>query len=1522
MTHKKVSKSEKLSPNFCPEILKLEQSRLAKEGLYCPELESSACGVGLIASIDGKSSRSVTTMAIDALKALWHRGAVDPDGKTGDGAGIHLQIPEKLFRTFLNSKNINIDKGKISAGQIFLPKNNQNSQKKSISIVEEEALRIGMKILGWRDVPINLNPIGKKALATLPEIKQILIENNSLFSDKEIEKNLFIMRKRIEKRIISEKIENFYICSLSCRSIIYKGLFLAEQLSSFYPDLLEDSFISNFAVYHQRFSTNTFPSWSLAQPFRILAHNGEINTHNGNVNWMTVHEREIASSEFGEYLSDISPIIPSQSSDSASLDAAFELLIRSGHELPETKDILMPKAWEQSQNLPQNHSDFYRFVAATIEPWDGPASICAYYADWALAGLDRNGLRPLRYTLSKDNFLFIGSETGMTHVPPENVKSKGRIGPGDMIAVNLKEGKLYSNHKLKHIISQTKDFHSLTENIIKLEQIEPQNTKKSPTPIKTNLTTENIVRQQNCVGWNMEDMELLLHTMAESGKEATGSMGDDSPLAVLTQKYRGLQHFFRQNFSQVTNPAVDSLRERYVMSLTTYLGNLHIANQSQNPNKVIELTSPILSLKKLERLYNYLDSHNRISFLETSFCSSLSLERAVSDLCSAAENLIVSGKDIICLVNNEISENRLLIPSILSTGAIHRHLLDNHLRHKSSIIVMSAEIADVHPVAVLIGVGADVVVPYLAEISIINRHERGLFSISKEKTLTNYYKSLEDGLLKIMAKSGISVLSSYRGGANFEALGLSHDLVSKFFPSMPSRISGIGLKGIECKIRSQHQTAFNPDNIALPVGGFYRLRSSSGEQHSWDAKAIQNLQASLNTGSYKLYKRFSDHTLSKPPSNLRDLLEFNKILPSIDIDKVEPANDIRKRLITPGVSLGALSLAAHETLAIAMNRIGCRSDSGEGGEDPERYNIRSNGDNPCSAIKQVASGRFGVTNQYLNNCREIEIKIAQGAKPGEGGQLPGIKVSSMIARLRHSTPGITLISPPPHHDIYSIEDLAQLIYDLKQVNSEAEICVKLVARSGIGAIASGVAKAHADVILISGHSGGTGASPQSSIKYAGLPWEIGLAEVHQVLSMNNQRDTIKLRTDGGLQNGRDIVVAAILGAEEFGIGTASLIAMGCLMVRQCHSNTCPVGVCTQNEKLIEKFTGTPEKVINLFSFLAQEVREILASLGVSSLNQIIGKTELLKQMEKIPPDLDSLNLSALLTKPLNYEGSMFCTRTAPNPVAETLDKQIEKDAQTFLKNGQKTSLNYNIHNTDRSIGTRISSLIVKNKLEVDDNALELTLNGSAGQSLGAFAVKGVKLNVIGDANDYVGKGLSGATIVLTPPALSKLDSINVIAGNTLLYGATSGKLFAAGTVGERFSVRNSGAIGVVEGCGDNGCEYMTGGKVAILGNVGENFAAGMTGGQAFLFDPERKIQLLLNAEFVRIYPLIKDNKFSKDYYELVYEHCNLTKSSHAKQLLNNWEKTLEFSWHIVPSEIAVQLKDLPDPADISLLQAS
>ena len=1477
---------------------------LEKTHNYRSDFEHDACGVGLVTSLDGKKRREIVEYGIQSLKAVWHRGAVDADGKSGDGAGICIEIPKAFFLEKVKETG-HEHKGdeNICVGMIFLPRTEYGDQEKSKTIVERVLLENNFYIYGWRQVPVNPSVLGKTADSNRPEITQVIFKSNKLLDRNQLERSLFVARKKILKITRSQQINDFYICSLSSRSIVYKGMFLAEALSDFYPDLKDKRFISRFAIFHQRFSTNTFPSWKLAQPFRCLAHNGEINTLKGNINWMKIHEQDM-SSELFENVNDLKPVITPGNSDSAALDNVFELLIHSGKPVPLIKLMTMPDAWsKRSKILPRSHQQLFDVLNSTIEPWDGPAAICATDSKWAIAATDRNGLRPLRYSITSDKIFCAGSETGMVQIPENKIISKGRLGPGQLIAVNLKNGKIYKDKDIKDYLS--KDYKKFHQQIIHLDK------KIKSEKEFVNYSNEDLRRRQFLSGYSIEDLELILHPMVEDAKEATGSMGDDTPVAVLSNHYRPISHYFRQNFSQVTNPPIDSLRENKVMSLKTRFGNLGNILDFENLTKenIYVLDSPVLTNSQLKKFKNMFSK--QIGLIDCTFKVKDNLRTRIEQLREEAEVAVRGGANHLILSDQNISEERASVPMILAVGAIHSHLVKLSLRGYASINVQTAEAMDTHSFAVLIGVGATTINPYLALDSIFQRYEKKLFGkLDFGSCIERFKKSINAGLLKIMSKMGISVLSSYRGGCNFEAVGLSRGLVADYFPGMISRISGIGISGIEKKIQDLHFKTYQKNVVMLPIGGLYKYRKS-GEDHQFQGNLIHLLQHSVGKKSYETFKKYSEGINNLNPTNLRDLLEFKKVNKPLNIDEVEPIEKITPRFGSGSMSHGALSSEAHETLAVGMNRIKGSSCSGEGGEDEKRFKILKNGDSSNSKVKQVASARFGVTVKYLNNCSEIEIKIAQGAKPGEGGQLPGFKVTKEIARLRHSTPGVTLISPPPHHDIYSIEDLAQLIYDLKQVNPNARIGVKLVAATGIGTIAAGVAKAKADVILISGHSGGTGASPQTSVKYAGIPWEMGLTEANQILTLNNLRHKVTLRTDGGIKTGRDVVIAAMMGAEEFGMGTSSLIAMGCIMVRQCHSNTCPVGVCTQEESLRKKFTGTPEKVVNFFRFVAEEVREILASLGYKNLNEIIGRTDLLKQVSRGSSNLDDLDLNPLLVKTDPGENPRFCQKKGINPVPDTLDEKIWNEIKEIVDKNKKTECEFDVENTHRAVGTRLSHHIYEKfgKDTLKEDNIIIKLNGSAGQSLGAFLAKGIKIIVNGDSNDYVGKGLSGGSIIVKPAKNSNLVSNeNAIIGNTVLYGATSGKLFASGKAGERFAVRNSGGVSIVEGCGSNGCEYMTGGKVIILGDVGDNFAAGMTGGMAFIYDPNKKFENYVNPQSV-IWQNIETDYWKNYLKSMLQQFCDETGSKISEKVLSSFSKELKNFVQVCPIEMLDKLEN-------------
>jgi len=1482
-----------------------DRARLIEGHAYQASSEKDACGVGLVAAIDGKPRREVVELAIKSLKNVAHRGAVDADGLSGDGAGLMVEAPQAFFAEQVRVIGQSLREGPIAIGQIFLPRTDLGAQDRARAIVETEVLRAGFYIYGWRQTPIDLSVVGSKADATRPEIEQIMLAAPSELAGpdqgEDLERELFLCRRRIERAIQAEGLPGFYICSLSARSLIYKGMVRAELLDQLYPDLLDARFEAAYAIFHQRYSTNTFPEWRLAQPFRMLAHNGEINTLKGNLNWMRSHEIRMTAQAFGDRDGEVKPVVQPGGSDSAALDNVFEVLVRAGRPAPMAKALLIPEAWSKDEGLMKpEHRALYAYCNAVMEPWDGPAAICATDGRYIVAGKDRNGLRPLRCMVTHDGLLLAGSEAGLAGVPEARIARRLPIGPGRMIVADLKEGRLLDEAEAIDALADAHPYKDWIGNMVDLEPL------IGPGPEPRAATGEALIRRQIAAGYSREDLDMLLDPMVLDGKEALGSMGDDTPPAVLSDLPRPLAHYFRQNFSQVTNPPIDPLREAGAMSLKTRFKNLgNILAEEEAQTNVFVLDSPILTTGMYERMLDVVGAGST-ALIDCTYPlprptakSGSSLRGALDRIADEAEAAAREGNGLIVITDTAAGETRLSTPMILATAAVHGRLTDKGLRSFVSIVVRSAEALEPHGLAVLVGVGATAVNPWLAQEMFQERLDRGAYpGLSLHDACLNYKAGLEAGLMKTLARKGISIISAYRGGCEFEVLGLSRALTAEFFPGAPSRISGIGLAGLEQASLRRHAEAWTEAVPTPAIGGFFRIRAK-GEAHAHDAKTIHLLQDACNRGDYKRFKQYSEAVRAQPDNAPRDLLDWRENLSPVPVYEVESVSDIRRRFLTPGMSLGALSPEAHGVLNVAMNRIGARSVSGEGGEDPERYATRPDGDNMNSAVKQIASGRFGVTAEYLNQCREIEIKIAQGAKPGEGGQLPGFKVTEFIARMRHSTVGTTLISPPPHHDIYSIEDLAQLIYDLKQINPDARVAVKLVSASGIGAIASGVAKAKADTILIAGHNGGTGASPQSSIKHAGLPWEIGLAETHQVLSLNNLRSSVVVRADGGMRTGRDIVIAAILGAEEFNIGTASLIAMGCLIVRQCHSNTCPVGVCTQNPALREKFTGSADKVVNLFSFIAEEVREILASLGARTLDEIIGRTDLLRQVRRGGSHLDDLDLNPLLVRVESPDKALW-TEKGRQSVPDTLDARVLNDAWAFLDRGQTLELSYPISNVMRTIGARVSSAIVRRWGPTGPTGvLKLHLQGSAGQSFGAFAAKGLKLELTGEANDYVGKGLSGAEIVVKP---NEWREHQPAIGNTTLYGATSGRLFVAGSAGERFAVRNSGAEAVVEGLGAHGCEYMTGGRVVVLGPVGWNLAAGMSGGELFVMDTPARVALALNGDMASAAPI--DSDAAGRLRDLIQAHAVATASPLARRLLANWSDSVTRFVRIVPTPVA------------------
>ena len=1525
-------------------------AKIVPSPLYRSDFEHDACGVGFIAKLSGERSYDVINRAITALKSLAHRGAIDADAITGDGAGILTQIPVELFREHLEKKKKKLFRDQdLGVGMIFLPRDDEYSQSHCKKIVESAIKAEGLAWLCWRDVPTDDSCLGRKAIETKPLIVQALVARKDEISDDEFERKLFLAQKTIERKVIEAKIDGFYICSFSSRTIVYKGLLNAPQVRKFFTDLKSPKFTSSFAVFHQRYSTNTFPTWHLAHPFRMLAHNGEINTIRGNRNLMHARERSTAYGVWGERFHDLKPLVQPNMSDSASLDNGLQLLALGGRDALQSAMFMMPMAWEKDKKLTPEARAFYRYHACMIEPWDGPAAIVFTDGKVIGAALDRNGLRPARFKIYDDGYVILASEAGLVHDFPGNVIRSGRLGPGKMIAVDLQQKKFFDDAELKARFTSDPHYREWCDaHLVNLHKFAASKEAPASKPAATEgdedaapaaAPVSNVsLQQQIAFGYDLDEIELIMTPLAE-GAEPTGSMGDDTPLAVLSRRPRLLYQYFKQLFAQVTNPPIDSIREKSVMSLTMYLGGrLGLFEEFPKTSGYVELDSPVLQNYEISALFNVSFLKNRVVRLNAHFDAASGpdgLEAALKDLALRAQTAIeANNAKVIILSDKGVTADKIGIPMLLAVGAVHQQLVRAGLRLKCDLVAETAEARDVHHIACLLGFGVNAVNPYLALDLVAELGAGGKTSkpVSAEDARKNYKNTIDAGLLKIMAKMGISTLLSYRGAQIFEALGVSHKVIDECFSGTPSPIGGIDYRQVAEEAIRRHERAFpardsaDPDNVgiggaapALHNEGYYRVnKKGEGEFHGWNPKFIASMNKFLRSGSNEDYAGIRTTADEHQPQAIKDLLKIKfagRI--AVPVDEVESIEEIRRRFTTAGMSLGALSPEAHEALAIAMNRIGGKSNSGEGGEDPARFSIRENGDNANSAIKQVASGRFGVTAEYLANAKEIEIKMAQGAKPGEGGQLPGHKVTSLIARLRHSVPGVMLISPPPHHDIYSIEDLAQLIFDLKEVNPRAKVCVKLVSSSGVGTVAAGVAKAYADVVLVSGHDGGTGASPIASIKNAGSAWEIGVAEAHQVLMMNGLRNRVVLRTDGGMKTGRDIIIAAILGAEEFNFGTGALIAAGCAMFRVCHLNTCPVGVATQREDLRAKFRGKPENLINYFNAVAEDVRHYLAKLGARTINEIIGRTELLEQIDDpANPKTRLVNLSGILHNPdPSNELERYHTRERNERFGNegSLDEAILQEARdVILGKSARLVARYKVTNVNRDIGTFLSGQIAyqRGNAGLPPGTIDLTFNGSAGQSFGTFLVQGVRLTLNGEANDYVGKGMNGGEIVIRPLASVKYAwNENSIVGNTCLYGATGGSFFAAGCAGERFAVRNSGATAVVEGIGDHGCEYMTGGLIVVLGGAGSNFGAGMSGGLAFVYDAKDEFSGQINPGMIGLERLNQQEEIDS-LRKLIEIHAKLTKSPHAKSLLENWETTIGKFWKVVPHP---PIADAPKP---------
>ena len=1487
---------------------------MKEQGLYLPEFEHDNCGAGFICNLKGEKTNEIIHQALEILIKLEHRGAVSSDGRTGDGAGILIDIPHLFFESVCKFKLP--EPKEYAVGMVFFPKS-YNQCDYCIKIFEDQIKAQGLNILGWRDVPIDSSKLGKIASKTEPKIKQIFIGKNNLeLTENQFNVKLFTARKIAEHLVLNSKIaerQYFYLPSLSTTTIIYKGLLVPEDISNYYTDLKQPEVITRLALVHQRFSTNTFPSWDLAQPFRYLCHNGEINTFRGNVSRMRAREALMESPIFGEDIKKLFPIILSGKSDSASMDMVVELLLMTGRSLPEVLMMLVPEAWEKHQTMSAEKKAFYEFNSCIMEPWDGPASIP--FTDGNIIGaiLDRNGLRPSRYTITKNGNVVMSSEIGVLNTKPENVVKHGRLEPGKMFLVDMNAGRIIEDEEIKHNITSKYPYESwVQENTLPLSKI-PYNDLKlvnEPTDYKTRL---------KIFGYTQEDIATIITPMSITLKESIGSMGTDTPLAVLSDKPQLLFNYFKQLFAQVTNPPLDGIRENIITDISLAIGqDRNIFNINKDQAKKLRIQNPVISNADLDKIKNI--NHPDFKAVVIPILYPINkglngLESALDDLIKQIEKEVFNHANIIVLSDRGVNKELAPIPALLACSYVHHSLYKADLRSKFGIIIETAEPREPHHFATLFGFGASAINPYMVNEIIRDLvNEDVIQNITPHQAVRNFNYAIGKGLLKIMNKVGISTLHSYRASQIFEILGLNSKFSKKYFPYTPSRIEGIGLYEIEREISKRHHNAFSNGLTNLEIGGDYRWRRT-GEKHMFNPTTISKLQQAVrekNLDAYKIYTE-SINNQTKNLMTLRGLFEFDKLDP-IPIDEVESWTEIVKRFKTGAMSYGSISQEAHENLAIAMNRIGGKSNSGEGGEDKIRFKKLPNGDWKNSAIKQVASGRFGVTSNYLTSAKEIQIKMAQGAKPGEGGQLPAEKVYPWIAKVRNSTPYVGLISPPPHHDIYSIEDLAQLIFDLKNANREARINVKLVSEVGVGTIAAGVAKAKADVILISGYDGGTGASPLTSLKHTGLPWELGLAEAQQTLILNNLRSRVVLECDGQLKTGRDVAIACLLGAEEFGFATAPLVASGCIMMRACHLNTCPVGIATQDPELRKNFKGTPEHVINFMYFVAQELREIMAQLGFRTIEEMIGQSQKLnvKKAEN-HYKAEGLDLSAILHQPLiNGKKTFSNTERQNHNLYNVLDLKIISDAKAAIKNKIKTSLNYTIHNTDRTVGAITSNEISKLYGEdgLPENTLNLTFTGSAGQSFGAFATKGLTLKVIGETNDYLGKSLSGAKIIIQKPeAATFLAEENIIVGNVCFYGAIAGEAYINGIAGERFAVRNSGAIAVVEGIGDHGCEYMTGGKVAVLGKTGRNFAAGMSGGVAFVYDKNAQFSNgLCNLEMVDLEKLTDTDQ--NELKQLIQNHKDYTNSHLAKKLLENWEQEVSHFIKVFPKEYKIALNRL------------
>lgn len=1485
------------------------------QGLYRPEFEHDACGTGFIASLKGQKSHQTIADALTMLENMEHRGACGCDSESGDGAGLMLQVPHWFLLEECTALNIRLpEPGCYGVGMVFLPKNAPQREACRASINAAIA-RLGMQLLGYRPVPVNPVGIGQTALAAEPVIEQVFVARpTGISTSEDFERKLFVLRRLITKTVtesVPEAADDFYFASLSCRVIVYKGQLTTYQVRHYFPDLSDPRVTSGFGMVHSRFSTNTFPSWKLAHPFRLLAHNGEINTLRGNLNWFYAGLRSYVSPYFSaEEMDMLLPVIDNNQSDSACLDNIAEILLHSGRSLPHVMMMLVPEAWDGNTQMDPLKKAFYEFHATFMGPWDGPAALL--FTDGKMIGamLDRNGLRPLRYVVTNDERVLVASEAGVLGIPDSIITQKGRLQPGKMLLVDTVGGQIITDEELKaQAASQQPYGQWLNEYQIRLEEL------PEPRQMFTDLSAESVFKYHQVFGYTREDIDSIITPMAVEGKEPIGSMGVDVPLAVLSDQPQHLSSYFKQFFAQVTNPPIDPIRERLVMSLATFIGNNgNILDEDKMHCHCVALRQPILTNHELEKLRSIDTGLFHAKTLMAYFKADgkpSSLQNGVDRLCRYAEDAVNDGFEVLILSDRALDSEHAPIPSLLAVSAVHHHLIRKGFRGSVGLVVEAGDVWEVHHFACLLAFGATAINPYLALSTIQTMQAGGQFDSPEgyPQLTQNYVKAVCDGLLKIFSKMGISTLQSYHGAQVFEILGINQEVVDYCFTGAVTRIGGLGFDEIARETLYKHFQGFTSttpeEQQLLPDGGVYQWRRR-GEAHMFNPETVHLLQHATRTNNYQTYQRYAClvNEQTERLFTIRGLLDFAHHREPISLDKVEPAEAIMRRFATGAMSFGSISHEAHSTLAIAMNRIGAKSNTGEGGEDPMRYEALPNGDSMRSGIKQIASARFGVTAHYLTNADELQIKMAQGAKPGEGGQLPGHKVDEWIAKVRHATPGVGLISPPPHHDIYSIEDLAQLIFDLKNANRAARINVKLVSKAGVGTIAAGVAKAHADVILIAGYDGGTGASPMSSIKHAGLPWELGLAEAHQTLLRNQLRSRVVLQADGQLKTGRDLAIAALLGAEEWGVATAALIAGGCVMMRKCHLNTCPVGVATQDPELRKLFTGQPEHIVNLFRFLAEELREIMAELGFRTVNEMVGRTQFLKVRDISHWKARTLDLSGLLHPAPNPSGgTLYNSETQDHGLSDILDWQLLQQAKSALDKRIPVFASFAVRNIDRTIGTLLSNEITKryHAAGLPDNTINFRFNGSAGQSFGAFSVRGLSLTLEGEANDYVGKGLSGAQLAIFPsPNSHFVPEQNIIIGNVALYGATSGELFVRGQAGERFAVRNSGATAVVEGVGDHGCEYMTGGRALILGRTGRNFAAGMSGGLAWIYDPDGSFPDNCNLEMVELDPLDSDDE--DQIRALLRKHVQLTQSQLAAYLLDSWAEEAGKFVKVFPSE--------------------